>query len=218
MEGAAVTDTLQQINALEYYRTVYRKLNLKDRYITITGHSKGGNKAKYVTILDDTPDRCVSFDGQGFSDKFMEHYRDRIAKRQGIIENHNVDYDYVNIILNDIGRRTYYHGYDYGRGGFAESHCPNTFFDFGENGEYSIRINAAGQSTEMQLLDQFLNSYLRSMPNDKELSEAADMCGKLAEKAFVKNPDSDGNEMISLIFELASDPTYSDNFASSLHL
>ena len=59
----------------------------------MTGHSKGGNKAKYITLMDDTVDHCVSFDGQGFSDEFMETYSDEIAARQHKIENHNVDYD-----------------------------------------------------------------------------------------------------------------------------
>ena len=71
--GANLVDTLQQINCLEWYKLVYNKLHLEDYYITVIGHSKGGNKAKYITILNDTVDRCVAFDGQGFSDKFIEH-------------------------------------------------------------------------------------------------------------------------------------------------
>ncbi|MBQ0001219.1 MAG: DUF2974 domain-containing protein [Clostridiales bacterium] len=211
MEGAAVTDTLQQINALEYFRSVVRRHLLKKYMITVTGHSKGGNKAKYITILDDTPDRCISFDGQGFSDKFMNHYRDRILLRQGIIQNHNIDYDYVNIILNDIGETTFYHGYDYGKGGFAEAHVPNTFFNFTAPGEYTMTPNPSGQSTEMQLLDQFLNSLLRSIPNDKELTEATELIGHIAQTAFAKKED-DG-AFIRYIFELVADPRYGDNVA-----
>ncbi|MBR6477467.1 MAG: DUF2974 domain-containing protein [Lachnospiraceae bacterium] len=61
-EGANQVDSLQQINALEWYKSVYEKLHLEDYSVTVIGHSKGGNKAKYVTILNDTPIRCVSFD------------------------------------------------------------------------------------------------------------------------------------------------------------
>ena len=153
--GANQIDSLQQINALEWYKMVYDKLGLSNYYITATGHSKGGNKAKYITILNETVNRCVSFDGQGFSDKFFDNYKKEIALRQKFITNHNVDYDYVNILMNDIGERIYYYGFDYGRGGFAESHCPNTFFNFKENGEYEMQINPNGQSPEMQILDQF---------------------------------------------------------------
>ena len=43
--------------------------------IYITGHSKGGNEAQYVTLTSKYPDRitaCYSFDGQGFSEAFYE--------------------------------------------------------------------------------------------------------------------------------------------------
>ena len=115
---------------------------------------------------------------------FIAHYKDRILKRQDIIENHNVDFDYVIILLNDIGKRIYYHGYDYGKGGFAEAHCPNTFFDFQEDGKYNMRINSAGQAPEMQILDQFINSMSRSDVSNEERNETAQLVGILVEKAF----------------------------------
>ena len=158
---------------MEWYKSAYEKLGLEDYTVTVTGHSKGGNKAKYIGILSDTPDRAVSFDGQGFSDEFIEHYRRRIQKRQGIIENHNIDFDYVNILMNDVGRKTYYVGYDYGKHGFAESHCPNTFMNFGENGEYTMLVNPNGQRPEMQILDQFFNSLIRSGVSKKEQAQSA---------------------------------------------
>ena len=65
-DSANQIDSLQQINALEWYKSVYEKLHLEEYSVTVTGHSKGGNKAKYIAILNDTPARCVSFDGQGF--------------------------------------------------------------------------------------------------------------------------------------------------------
>lgn len=87
---------------------LYEELGLEDSYVTVTGHSKGGNKAKYITVLDSSVDRCVSFDGQGFSDEFMTEYQEQISQNQNKIENHNVDYDYVNLLLNDVGNKTYY--------------------------------------------------------------------------------------------------------------
>ncbi len=213
-EGANVVDTNQQINALEWYKEVYGSLKLGRYYLTVSGHSKGGNKAKYISILDDTPDRCISFNGQGFSDKFMYFYKDRILERRHIIENHNVDYDYVNLILNDVGERFYYFGYDYGKGGFAESHVINTYFDFGENGEYAIRLNPNGQSPEMRLLDRFFNSYFRSSPSDQERTEAIELFGKLAEKAVAisMGEEPDQNYM-NFLCEMIADPVYSNNVA-----
>ena len=212
--GANQIDSLQQINALEWYKMVYDKLNLSNYKVTLTGHSKGGNKAKYITILNDTVNRCVSFDGQGFSDKFFENYKKEIASRQKYITNHNVDYDYVNILMNDIGDRIYYYGFDYGRGGFAEAHCPNTFFDFKELGEYSMKVNPNGQSPEMQILDQFFNSLIRSAISDKERSETNELLGMLVEKAFkIGVDDSTTEEYVGFLCDMVGNPKYSDNTA-----
>ncbi|MBO4280793.1 MAG: DUF2974 domain-containing protein [Lachnospiraceae bacterium] len=212
-EGANQVDSLQQINALEWYKSVYRRLHLENYTVTVIGHSKGGNKAKYITILNDTPARCVSFDGQGFSDEFIAHYRKRILKRQGIIENHNVDFDYVNILMNDVGAKTYYIGYDYGRYGVAESHAPNTFFDFGEDGEYTMRVNPNGQRPEMQIMDQFINSLIRSGFSAKEKAETNKLLGMLTERAFLITGKDSVIEYINFLCSLVGDPTYSDNTA-----
>lgn len=212
-EGANQIDSLQQINALEWYKMVYDRLELEGWTVTVTGHSKGGNKAKYITILNDTPTRCVSFDGQGFSDKFMEHYKRRILLRQSVIENHNIDYDYVNILMNDIGEKTYYIGYDYGKYGFSESHAPNTFFDFREDGAYQIRVNPDGQRPEMQILDQFINSMIRSAVSDKERSETNHLVGMLVEKAFSMSEGCDITEFIGFLCDMIGNPQYSDNVA-----
>ena len=135
MGGAATGEedqvsTAQQKNGLEWYRS----LGLSEHFckITVTGHSKGGNKAKYIALMDDSVSRCVSFDGQGFSDEFVKHYKDRICERQKVIENHNMEYDYVNILLNDVGRRFYYQGFADKKRGILREHCINAFFWFGD--------------------------------------------------------------------------------------
>ena len=52
--------TAYQEKALKWYQS----LDLEGyETITVTGHSKGGNKAKYITILDDSVTRCLSYDG-----------------------------------------------------------------------------------------------------------------------------------------------------------
>lgn len=212
-EGGNTIDSLQQINALEWYKRVYDELELEDYLVTVTGHSKGGNKAKYITILNDTPDRCISFDGQGFSDRFMNHYCNRIFKRQQLIENHNVDYDYVNILLNDIGSKVYYVGFDYGKGGFAEAHCPNTFFNFGENGEFTLKVNPNGQRPEMQILDQFINSMARSIPEEKEKDETMEVVGMVIEEIFSVQDSTALTRFIDFLFDLVGSEKYADNLA-----
>ncbi len=71
--------------------------------ITVTGHSKGGNMAQYCTVmLGDKIDRCVSYDGQGFCDDFLQTYADKIADASGKISSICCKDDYVNILLNPI--------------------------------------------------------------------------------------------------------------------
>lgn len=175
--------TAQQENALAWYRDAYEQCGLEDYEVTVTGHSKGGNKAKYITLLDSSVDRCVSFDGQGFSDEFIDRYQDEIAQRQMVIENHNVDNDYVNLLLNDVGETTYYQGHDYGEGGFLEAHCPNTFFEFDENGNPVMTVAPGGQDETMRQLDDFLNSMMRAMPPEQKV-QTLEFIGQMVEGGF----------------------------------
>lgn len=207
--GGNVADTPCQENALAWYRDTYEEYGLENYNVTVSGHSKGGNKAKYICILDDSVDHCVSFDGQGVSDKFYDKYSDEIAKNQYKIENHNVDYDYVNLLLNDIGNTTYYEGYDYGEGGFLENHCANTFMNFNEDGSFSLNVNPDGQAPEMAALDRFLNSYLRSMP-ENERDGALKMVNTFIDQIFQANGETN---FFNIFFQIAADPKYSDDMA-----
>ena len=211
--GANQIDSLQQINALEWYRWAYNKYNLKDYYITTIGHSKGGNKAKYITLLDNTINRCVSFDGQGFSDKFMDYYKYEIKEREKLIENHNIDYDYVNILMNDVGSKTFYIGFGYDNGGFMESHCPNTFFNFKELGIYRLEENPNGQRAEMLILSKFINSMIRSASTDKDRSKNNLLVGSLIEKAFSIGQEMSTADFINYLCDMIGDEKYVDNTA-----
>lgn len=180
-EGGNVSDTQCQENALAWYQEIYGKYNL-DQYETyVSGHSKGGNKAKYITIVDGNVDHCVSFDGQGFSDKFVDKYYDEIAARQGLIENHNLDHDFVNFLLNDFGTTTYYKGY--GVDEFFENHSPNSFMNFNSDGTWSMEVNPDGRAEMIDALDLFVNGYLRSLPEDKR-DAALDLIGTIAQGAL----------------------------------
>lgn len=172
--------TPQQENALKWYQNWYENGGCENTSITMIGHSKGGNKAKYITVMDNTVDRCVSFDGQGFSDEFMNTMKDKIAINEDKITNYNVENDYVNILLNDIGKKVYCQGYDYGEGGFLEAHCPNTFFKFNEDGTVEIHPAVGGQNHTMQNIDRFFNSFLRTLPEEEKV-QTLELLGKMAE-------------------------------------
>jgi len=77
-----VNETRQQKQAMEYFDYIVEKNNYhkKNIEITITGHSKGGNKAQYTTINSKYRDLikyCFSYDGQGFSPEAIEAFEKR---------------------------------------------------------------------------------------------------------------------------------------------
>ncbi len=194
--GLTTTDTDYQKNALEWYQS----LDL-DGYdtITVTGHSKGGNKAKYITLLDDSVDNCFSFDGQGFSDEFIDKYAGKINKNGDKILNVSAESDFVNILLNDVGHNEYYAGNNYGDLGFAENHCPNTILSFDADGNPVLTM--VPQDERMIALDHMLNSYIRSAdPSQKEA--ISEMLGQLVVCGF--KGDTEG--MLGLL----ANETYKD--------
>lgn len=102
--GGALTDSQDTVStecqeeALAWFQSL--ELEKKGYFmITVIGHSKGGNKAQYITLMDSIVRRCVSFDGQGLSDEFLEINKEYISKYQWKITNHNVMFDFVNPLL-----------------------------------------------------------------------------------------------------------------------
>lgn len=109
--------------------------NLPEEYgnnITVSGHSKGGNRAQYVTILTDRIGRCLTYDGQGFSDEFVEYYKDEIEEKMSIIHSISAEYDYVNCLLNPIAGTIEYISSICDRD-YKLNHCPDRVF--GKDGD-----------------------------------------------------------------------------------
>ena len=117
--GAVEADTDEQKRDLEFYEEAIAaardSLNNQDGdlNITVSGHSTGGNHAQYVTTvykesmgknyneINDI-DRCVSFDGQGFSNAFLEKYSDDIKERADRITSYCPTESIVGSLMNDI--------------------------------------------------------------------------------------------------------------------
>ena len=98
-QGGYLSDTDLQKEALEFAQ----ECAVDYDNITVTGHSKGGNMAQYVTVLmGNQIDRCVSFDGQGFGDDFFEKYSDEIEANKHKIRSVCAHNDYVNILLTPL--------------------------------------------------------------------------------------------------------------------
>lgn len=124
-------DTQKQMEAAEYVN------GLPENYgnnITVTGHSKGGNKAQYVTVVCSRVKRCVSFDGQGFSKEFIEKYSDKISEKSHCITSVSTAEDYVNSLLLPIAGKRIFVEADMGNvSHFIEYHKPNILLnEFGE--------------------------------------------------------------------------------------
>jgi len=105
IKGGFLTDTPQQLKALEFFHTVDTVYDFKQ--YTLTGHSKGGNNGQYITIVDGTKiNRCITFNSQGFSAEFIRKYAQAISANQGKIIAYESAWDVVNILLNSIaGKR-----------------------------------------------------------------------------------------------------------------
>lgn len=199
-EGGSYTDnprdntiTTQQQKALDYVDGL--DLSGYDN-VTVTGHSKGGNKAKLVALMNDDIDSCASFDGQGFSDEFMEAHRDEIAANQHKITNHNVDGDFVNPLLNDIGDTHYYEGQRTEQN-IGRNHSPAVYFD-NKGG-----MSECAQSEAMREMDYFLNSMLRSVDGDQK-KDLLDFTGEMMHAALGRGSSSDK------IQEVLFDPQFAD--------
>ena len=140
--GLGVFDTERQKAALDYIE------NLPYDSITVAGHSKGGNKAQYVTVLSDKVDRCISMDGQGFSQEFIDKYYAEIQKKGHCIKNYYLEGDFVSILMFPVpgSDQICIDGDDSVIG--AENHAASSFYQFwqDEEGRWHIRCDADGNT------------------------------------------------------------------------
>lgn len=78
--------TTQQQRAVDYFDRVVQEEELDgSQRVIVTGHSKGGNKAVFVTMESsyaDRIDRCYSVDGQGFSEAAEQRFRRKYSTEE----------------------------------------------------------------------------------------------------------------------------------------
>lgn len=104
-EGAYLMESDCQRAAADYINRLPKEYG---NHLTVSGHSKGGNKAQYVTITTNRVARCVAEDGQGFSNEFCRQYHMVIEDRKNRIKNYCAENDYVNVIANAIAGASIY--------------------------------------------------------------------------------------------------------------
>ena len=163
-EGGYLTDTAQQERAAQYVNS------LPDKYgdaMTVTGHSKGGNKAQYVTIVTNRIAKCVSYDGQGFSQEFLDKYQDEIRKKANSIVSISASDDFVNCLLYPIaGSRIYIQTESQKE--FMHYHKPNILLD--ENGN----LRPQGDQSDLSKLINEYTTYMVSTLPEPERSVTID--------------------------------------------
>ena len=180
--GFGLSDTEKQKEALEYIE------NLPYDSITVTGHSKGGNKAQYVTVLSDKVDRCISMDGQGFSQEFLDRYYAEIEKKGGSITNYYLDGDFVSILLFPIpgSAQVCIEGDDSII--LEKNHVPSSFYRYyqDEDGYWHILENKSGDPAlvigtreEVMVYLHELTVFLLNVMPEEDKRKAADYIGNI---------------------------------------
>lgn len=83
--GMSSTATTQQNRALDYFEDVVKTMGIDgNQHLVVTGHSKGGNKAQFVTMesrYHDLVDACYSVDGQGFSPEAIDRWKEKYGEK-----------------------------------------------------------------------------------------------------------------------------------------
>lgn len=180
--GFGLSDTEKQKEALEYIE------NLPYDSITVTGHSKGGNKAQYVTVLSDKVDRCISMDGQGFSQEFLDRYYAEIEKKGGSITNYYLDGDFVSILLFPIpgSAQVCIEGDDSII--LEKNHVPSSFYRYyqDEDGYWHILENKSGDPAlvigtreEVMVYLHELTVFLINVMPEEDKRKAGDYIGNI---------------------------------------
>jgi len=97
----------QQAQVLDYFlRVATQNRWKKGDNIIVTGHSKGGNKAQFITLNSSVVSRCYSFCGQGFSPEAVEDFKARLgAGRYGARTDKMYSLSSYNDFVNVMGDR-----------------------------------------------------------------------------------------------------------------
>lgn len=154
------TDTLDQKYALDFIENIPQEY----QHISVTGHSKGGNKAMYVTICSDRVDNCVAMDGPGFNQEFLQKYREEIFEKGGLIRNYSLDSDFVNILLSQIPGSHQIFIPNNGKYIGAENHEPTSLLMYDSDGVPFVPAEGAYSRQELYTylheFTQFADQYL----------------------------------------------------------
>ena len=180
--------------------------------LTVTGHSNGGNQAMYVSVVcGDKVSRCVSYEGQGFSDEFCLRYMNEIAQNKGKITNISGNTDFVNTLLNNIAGKTYYvktEGETYGpftHGGFGLLKVEENFLS---NGSFNVdaqvdrSLPAQGLYYAIQVLTHCSNVPHTGRDLERFMDLAGSIVGLIMSEKSKTTPGVDSQTLKNLLSTL----------------
>ena len=165
VEGLRTADTTSQREAADFINSI------DSDNVTVVGHSKGGNKAMYCAIVCDNVKRCVSMDGQGFSDKFMEKYGDRIDRKAKNITNISYSADYVHALMLQIpGSEQKYVNHNQVESTIG-CHEAQSIFSYYYNDDGNLcmhtELNYGEERESIKLINGFVEYFMHSDYEDK---------------------------------------------------
>lgn len=211
-QGVTAESTQQQEEAARYFDDMAERYGwTRAENIIVTGHSKGGNKAQYVTMMAENGeliDCCYSMDGQGFSDdairSFQEKYGEQgyqeILEKMYAINGYN---DYVSPLINPIipSDHTTWLGTtenpDGGMGGqYAGFHMIEMYFQM-EDGEFTALLATSTEQGPIGELAVQLSRYLMSLP-EEERDAAAMVIMQILEAATGGSSVGIDGDMVSI--------------------
>ncbi|WP_051569084.1 Mbeg1-like protein [Alkaliphilus transvaalensis] len=154
--GGYSADTEQQEEALDYLKSVVADENGNKIYdfVNVSGHSKGGNKTQYVTVLaGHLVDYALSVDGQGYSKEFIAQYGDLILANRHKIVSISAGRDFVNCLLEPIAGTIIYVDTEK-QDNFLRYHAPYVVLGFDEEGRAYLR-----EETEQSKISELINGF-----------------------------------------------------------
>ena len=157
--------------------------------IDVTGHSKGGNLAMYVTMVcGDRIGSCFSVDGQGFGEDAINSLTpEQLEEASGKIKSVSAYNDYVNIILKKFaGTNLYYPNEATGTNAHSSYYLYETNKEQldANNGMFTEAF-AVEQDNAMVLLQEAMNLVLKNASEDN-IELIADVGGSLVAQAIGK--------------------------------
>ena len=176
--------------------------------ITVTGHSKGGNMAQFVTVTcPDRIEKCVSYDGQGFGEDFLKKYRTQIETAAPKIKSICAYNDFVNILLTCVAGEVVYVNNKEGAAYAHSSISLLTENEYDGKGDFvSVRshgIVSKGLENVSKGLEFILKPFSEE---DKEIM--ADVMGSAVTQAFTISGESAPQMAVGLAVGTVADFFY----------